>query len=244
MVDIADMAAKLADVFPDEAAALSAALQAAVVCNRHNSDVVLGGLSAYYIFGGRNDAENTLGMYSSLRMDGAYTDYLHTFADALRGSGGGRAGESEAGARSIWRPVPGEPGRYYLCGDLGAGGALPTIGGAPVCLDKTDSSRRGVEYAIPVRHNGQDADIIVLFCEKYPAGRIMGVRRETGYMIQKGLDEIEPGDVIEFYYVAASIGDGGEVEDCGWFCGNGITVESGIELEWKSVGEVGEIVDG
>lgn len=258
MVDIADMAANLSDLFPNETADILEALQNAVVYNRHNSATDLGGLTAYYIFGGKNNAKNTLSTYAALNMDQQYTDYLYTFAGIMNGtkiqnriSGSGTTGGDTADETSnllgayltIWQMAPGRQDLYLMTGMRNAaeitgapiGGDLwPAIDGNFVCPDKTGESNGGTEYAVPVCINGRDSDIIILFSEKYPKGKIMGSRQTEGYIIQKGLDEIKDGDKISFYYRAKSFDSSGSAQD-EWYKSKEITVKDGLSLDWQEM---------
>ncbi|MDR2712532.1 MAG: hypothetical protein LBB91_05400, partial [Clostridiales bacterium] len=135
MVDLADMANKLKDLYQKEANDLLSALDKAVLYTRDNSEINLGGLSTFYLFGGKDDAENTLPVYESLNMSPEYTDYLYSFASHLLGSPPGdpapppKSGSGKTRAVQLlqddkesllnvglaaWKPLPGQDDHYYL----------------------------------------------------------------------------------------------------------------------------------
>lgn len=263
MVDIGDMASKLSDLYPNETADLLAALNNSVVYNRNNSLASLGGLAAYYIFAGKYDADNTLKTYASLSMSGEYTEYLQAFARILTGDGiqSDFSRSADTGVTvpdeddlllgaclMAWKQVPGTEGSYFLIGKRSAedmvggvtlndrhSGLWPAIDGVQVCMDEIDRRGSGTVYAIPVRTEGGDASIIVLVSEEYPDGKILGLRREEGYIIQKGFDEIADGDKICFYYRMKDFSRGGEDPDK-WYIGDEVTVKGELKLDWLELG--------
>ena len=81
MVDVGDMAHQLADIFPQEVAAVHDALNGAVLYNRHNSLTALYGLSSYYVYGGL--FYEAIELYSQLNVDASYILYLQKFFDRL-----------------------------------------------------------------------------------------------------------------------------------------------------------------
>jgi len=56
MVDIGQMAFKLSDLYPAEAGEVLTALDRAVIYTRNNSDIYLGGMSTFYLYGGKRSA--------------------------------------------------------------------------------------------------------------------------------------------------------------------------------------------
>jgi hypothetical protein len=81
----------------------------------------------------------------------------------------------------------------------------------------------GKQYAIPVKVNGRDADIIV--SGDY---RIMGVRQIEGHVLQKGYDPICPGDMISFYSIEWNRLTG----SVKWHRGRPVTVRGALRLDW------------
>ena len=172
MVDIGDMAANLADLYPHEAEAVMLALENAVIYNRHNSETDLCGLTAYYIYGGYGDAEFLLETYAALRMSREYTEYLTEFVDVLKREVNGGAPSGERVVRD------------------------GVIDGVRVEMYEVSRWRDGSKFAVPIRYNDCDADLMILVNEENPDGKIIGVRREEGYVIQKGEKGISDGDRI------------------------------------------------
>jgi len=214
------MAGKLADLFPAESGAVSSALGRCVVYNRHNSDINLCGLSSYYIYGGKKTADKSLSTYAALRVEGDYSSYLHDFSEYLTASpfAGNASSSQRGGSRSVkqndeilsseltaWMPLPGERHKYYMVGikqneGLGDTTLWPRINGVRACAYKIDNGQGRETFAVPVSLNGENADIIIAVCKKYPQGRILGARKEQGFIVQKGCDEVKEGDKIAFYY--------------------------------------------
>jgi hypothetical protein len=234
MVDIGDMANKLADLYPAEAAAVIDALNQCVVYNRHNSDVDLKGLSTYYIYGGKEWGVPSLNTYASLNVNASYTRYLRQFFDALTSGAAGR-NRSRAAAPPVsaetvlWQPVAGKKGTYRLAGISEDENTTlwPTLNKQFVCLYPAAQSQRNKQYAIPAQVNGKDCDIIVLFNEKNPTGLVEGARYKDGPIIQKGFDPIEPGDKVAIY--SLEINANGKTS---WHKGRTLTVRDGLSLSW------------
>jgi len=221
MVDAGDMAHKLSDMFPIDAGYVLDALDRSVIYNRHNSNVDLKGLSAYYIYGGIPAGQNSLTTYSSLNMDRNYTSYQYNFYNMVsrdstlpRNSGGNTGGRS-LGVRSqvIGNAEPADELRA-------------TVNGINVRMYKINEFKNGTLYAIPAKLNGRDCDIIVSFNKENPAGHILGARLEDGYVIQKGYDKLELGDRLVFY-TGTQYFDGEVV----WEKSEEITVTEDMELK-------------
>ena len=252
MVDIGQMAFQLADLYPKEAGDLLSALNRAVIYNRNNSRIYLGGMSTFYLYGGKNNAAASLNTYTSLNMDDDYTEYLHDFTRALvenrgrRRSLHGAQGVNEKAVindsdiihrrLTIWQPLPGESESFIMVGmaeegesaETSAADSLwPFIEGWHVCLYKTDESERGKFYAVPAEVNGVDCDIIILINEEYPKGKILGTRNERGLITQKGYKNIVTGDGIRFYYQT--------MDDNKWYTAALFTVENEPELKWAKL---------
>jgi hypothetical protein len=86
MVDIGHMAALMAEEFPCLAPLsqdVHRALSNAVVHTRDNSNIPLGGLSCFYIYGGISEGHGSLKTYSALDVDPYYTAYQHSFFHLL-----------------------------------------------------------------------------------------------------------------------------------------------------------------
>ena len=255
MVDIGDMARQLKDLFPDEAEAVLRALDDAVLYNRHNSSTDLLGLSSYYIFSGKETAEISMKTYESLNMSEGYTMYLREFSEILTDSGSNRLTRSGPGIRpkfdhenvvrtdlALWCQT--ERGEYVIAGLIPhdpvepAEALWPLINGVHVCLYEINRNKQAVHYAVPAMHNGRDCDIVISFNARGQS-QILGARSETGFIIQKGFDPVNPGDRLAFYYqVLKEDNSGGGSflipggKDAEWRLGEAFTVPEGMELQW------------
>jgi hypothetical protein len=212
MVDIGDMAAKLADLYPAQAANVLAALNQCVVYNRHNSDADIKGLSTYYVYGGKELGEPSINTYASLNVSEPYTRFLRRFFSALTDNAAPKRRSRSSVASTtpvavtetvLWQPISGKHGAYKMTGIQinGFENEWPAINGRSVCLFPVAQSASNKQYAIPAQVNGKDCDIIVLFNERYPKGLVEGARNKDGPIIQKGYNPIEPGDKVAFYYI-------------------------------------------
>jgi hypothetical protein len=118
---------------------------------------------------------------------------------------------------TLWEPVSDLPDYYYMLGissdvevsDDGTiitefDGYWPGINGEYVCLYEIEDEGESGTYAIPAELNGREVDIIVLFNDHHPDGKIIGARPllEHTEMAAKALLEINPGDRIKFLYYA------------------------------------------
>ena len=166
------MAEKLKDLFPAECTKVLNALNKCVVYNRHNSNINLCGLSAFYIYGGKRTADKSLTVYSALQMESGYTGYLHDFYGYLKKQ----------------TALP-----FFKNGEKET-----RINGVRATMYKVNEGEGYETFAVPVRLNGEKADIIISISPKSPEGRILGARKEEGFIVQKGYDEIREGDKIEF----------------------------------------------
>jgi len=251
MVDIGDMARNLSDLYPDEAGILIDSLNECVLYNRHNSDINLNGLSVYYIYGGKEYGSYSLDTYRSLKVNEKHTNYLNNFFSMLTSnysSPKNRGLSSKENAiygdvvetsLTLWQPLRDSQGKYIMIGikdGIDKGFLWPSICGESVCMYKINSTKRRDFFAIPAKLNGHDCDIIVVICEKYPKGKIMGVRSEDGIIIQKGFDPIEKGDTLAFYYQERSFkDDGSDSQD--WYKGSEFRVKEELKLEWQKLSE-------
>lgn len=81
-----------------------------------------------------------------------------------------------------------------------------TLNGHLVCLYELDSSENNHRrYAIPVKLNGDDADLIAVYSDKYPAGKIVGAvptGDDAFNMLDKKIVQVKPGDKIQILYYA------------------------------------------
>lgn len=280
MVDICDMAAQLAPYYQDEAEAVIQAVENAVVYLKSSEGVKgAAGLSTYYVFGGKEQAEKSIEIYKSLAMNPHYTNFLVNFASELTGESIAPLDLSEQIPEmneegdytiqltpeeldnlleiyfTVWEPIPGEEEYYIMLGESSDveiaedgtivtefDGVWPGINGDFVCLYEIGRTGGGIKYAIPAVLNGEDVDIIVVFDEANPDGRIIGARPlsgETG-MAAKNMHKINKGDRLKFLYYAEYFGEDESMELEEWYEGEEFTVGDKLELEWLEVnpGEV------
>ncbi|MCL2217644.1 MAG: clostripain-related cysteine peptidase [Defluviitaleaceae bacterium] len=234
MVDIGDMAIQLMDLYPREAEAVLHALENCVTYNRHNSDVEIFGLSTFYIYGGKSQGEPSLQTYSDLDMDAHYTDYLHDFFAKLIGRDFAHEHHEYVHTElALWRPLSELAGIFRLEGLLQTetpGDFLwPQLNGRPVALFLITDNGHFRRYAIPVTVNGHEADIIVKFSQNSPRGEVLGIRHQSGNVIQKGHAPIEPSDKIAIYYLERDFNTGRET----WHLGEAFTISGPPQLQWS-----------
>jgi len=262
MVDLADMAGQLYDLYPGEAAQLLRAIDGAVVYNRHNSPTPLCGLTAYYLFAGREQSELTTEIYASLGLGRGYTEFLRFFASGLtdpRGHESYAAKDHKTRSASparprtrtyqsahltLWRPLDDDGERHVQIGvkELGAPHPMPqnlwpAISGEFVCLYEVERSPARALYAVPVQHNEHPANLMVLISETYPAGKILGTRRREGFVLQKGYNQIEPGDTIAFYHQVESLESAELTLVPEWLLSPATALEAPPHIGWLSLPE-------
>jgi len=245
MVDIGDMAIQLMELYPKEAVSVLKALSNCVTYNRHNSDVELYGLSTFYIYGGKSQGEPSLEIYSDLDMDSRYTEYLHHFFDGLRHSRRHRSSTSSADIDylrtelALWRPVDEGKNIYRMTGLLQTAVKedllWPQLCGHPVVLYPVAATANIRQYAVPAMVNGRDADLIVTFSKPYPEGKVVGIRHNSGNVIQKGYDPINPSDKIALYYPERNFTTGTE----SWHKGETFSVPTSA---WEANSESSEVL--
>lgn len=234
MVDIAHMINQLDDLYPEQVQEVQNALDAAVIYNRYNSSIPLGGISAFYIYGGKDLAALSLATYESLNLDSSYTEYLKNFANALNVRSSltksGREGEILIDELAVWQNVSNFKDSYILTSINRNGERTQAIlAGHAVCLYPLNDGRG--TYAIPARHNGKDCDIIV-----DSSDTVMGVRYEDGYIIQKGYTDIERGDTLAFYY---QLREKNENYSRQWYLSEEFAVEGPLTLEYADADSPG-----
>ena len=178
MVDIGDMAHRLADLFPREAKAVHYALKNCVTYNRHNLGTEVYGLSAFYIYGGKSQGISSLRTYSALEADENYTRFLHQFFEELLQT---RESESIHTEVVIWaaaaaKPlftdgicrephVPSGPEVYRMMSliqpPFDDASLLPKMCGEYVALFPIGETKNARRFAVPAEVNGREAEIIV-----------------------------------------------------------------------------------
>jgi len=276
MIDLAAMAHKFAEKYPDEAEALIRAVEDAVVYNTYSEGIEGAyGLSTYYVFSGKDEAWEAIETYRAMMMNPQYTSFLENFASLLTGESiadmdvSSQAPEKDADGNftikltpdeldnlleiyfTVWEPIPGEQDYYFMLGQSSAveiaedgtietefEGVWPGINGDFVCLYEISSTQHSRRYAIPAVLNGKDVDIIVVFDEDNPDGKIIGARPlmdDSTDMAAKYLLPIKDGDRIQFLYYAEYFGDDEQKAAEEWYEGETFTVKGGLKLEWLEV---------
>ena len=127
-------------------------------------------------------------------------------------------------------------------------GIIYTINGEWACLYEVEVGEDYVRYAVPALLNGESVNLIVLYDEANPDGKVIGalpVYDATTGMAPKQLIKIKDGDVITLLYYAEKFYDvddpaleeePGE-DDLIWYEGNEFTVEGPLLVEsWEAVG--------
>ena len=90
-----------------------------------------------------------------------------------------------------------------------------TLNGRLVCLYETAPLRDGARYAIPVKLNGHDADLIAIYSDKYPDGRIIGAvpaGEDIYNILDKKIVRLRKGDKIQILYYSEPFGEYSETE--------------------------------
>lgn len=229
MVDIGDMALNLYDLFPDEAEEVLETLKNAVVYNRFNSDVELFGLSTFYIYGGKSIGESSLNTYDDLNMDEDYTNFLFNFFDGLISNKD--FAEIIKTELVLWQPR--EENVYRMKGLLQTkeknNFLWPSLDEHPVALFPIAKTENFRLYAIPAEVNKNEADIVVLFSQRFNTGKILGLRYTTGGVWQKGYDPINKNDEIAIYYIEKDFSSG----NTSWVKGEHFKINTLPHLTWK-----------
>jgi len=85
-----------------------------------------------------------------------------------------------------------------------------TLNGRLVCLYELDGSNIGIRrYAIPVKLNGYDADLIAVYSAKHPNGKIIGAvptGDDVFNVLDKKIVRVRPGDIIQILYYTETFG--------------------------------------
>jgi len=85
-----------------------------------------------------------------------------------------------------------------------------TLNGHLVCLYETAPLADGARYSIPVKLNGEDADLIAIYNKKYPGGKIIGAvpsGDDIYNILDKKIVRLRTGDAIRILYYAGSFGE-------------------------------------
>jgi hypothetical protein len=239
MIDAANLAKSLSRLIPREANALINAIDAAVIYKYETNIEELGGLSVYFPFANKDDLTYYMEIYRAIDQLPEYAGFIDSFAAILdseplvsfrgisdRGALTPEQLDNLAAVRqTTWRKSP-ETGRYIqiaetrgvnVNGDGTFEMSFPdectTLNGRLVCLYETAPLKDGTRYAIPVRLNGRDADLIAVYCADNPDGKIIGAV-PSGHDIYDILDKkavgLRQGDKIRILYYSKPFGQSNE----------------------------------
>jgi hypothetical protein len=124
-----------------------------------------------------------------------------------------------------------------------------TLNGHLVCLYETAPLADGARYSIPVKLNGEDADLIAIYSKKYPDGKIIGAvpsGDDIYNILDKKIVRLRNGDKIQILYYAESFGETEFMDDGKdelWQKGEEFIVESDLILRKEPLKE-GEYIYG
>ncbi len=121
-------------------------------------------------------------------------------------------------------------------------GIITTINGEWACLYEIESGDDYIRYAVPALLNGQEVNLIVLYDEANPEGKVIGAMPvydpATG-MAPKQMIKIKDGDVVQLLYYAERFYDLDDTSEPGeddaiWYEGPQFTVEGSLVVEnWE-----------
>ena len=121
-------------------------------------------------------------------------------------------------------------------------GIITTINGQWACLYEIESGEDYIRYAVPAYLNGKEVNLIVLYDEANPDGKVIGampVYDSETWMAPKQMIKIKDGDVIQLLYYAErfyDIDDDSEPseDDAIWYEGEEFTVKGELVVEnWE-----------
>jgi len=107
-----------------------------------------------------------------------------------------------------------------------------TLNGRLVCLYETAPTADGARYSIPVKLNGEDADLIAVYGKRYPNGKIIGAvpsGDDIYNILDKKIVSLRRGDIIQILYYAELFGEAEFMEDGKdelWETGEAFTVKT------------------
>ena len=124
-------------------------------------------------------------------------------------------------------------------------GIIYTINGEWACLYEVDSGEDYIRYAVPALLNEQEVNLIVLYDNANPDGKVVGAMpiydSNTG-MAPKQLLQINDGDVVQLLYYAEKFYDVDDPlsddepsdDDIVWYEGNQFTADGSLVVEsWE-----------
>ena len=118
-------------------------------------------------------------------------------------------------------------------------GNWTALNGNWACLYEIDSGSSGTRYAIPARLNGEDVDLIALYNNENPNGKIIGAiptSSDTYDMPARQMLQVKDGDKLALYYYSELFTDEDvqvdeNTETQVWYEGDEFTVKGGLQLE-------------
>ena len=271
MVDIMEMARKLESTVGQEIVSeLYSSLDDVVVIKYESGEYNLGGLSVYYPYFNKESLDENLQTYAATNVLPNYASYIMSFSHELqkpriwRSRTSNEVREDNEKFRltpkeaadtaeiklTTWQQLSSRDGAYIQVGEtanvrlnrdysLSYEEELYSLNGRLACLycDSAHSVRR----TIPVVHNGEDANIIVL--RNAPSGcwQIVGaVPTMSGAFntIDKKLVKIKQGDKLAIRYYVMEFDENGDVtdqrQDEQWHIGEEFTVAGELHLRKAS----------
>jgi len=229
MIDAANLAKSLRNLLPEESIALINAINNAVIYKRETNIENLGGLSVYFPFANKNNLNYNMWVYSAIKRLPEYFKFLDSFCVILdsrpRANYRGIAGNNVLTPEQIdnlagihqttWKKTD-ESGRYIQIAEtkkvnVSENGEVEikfeknctTLNGHLVCLYETAPLADGARYSIPVKLNGEDADLIAIYNKKEPDGKIIGAvpsGDDIYNILDKKIVKLREGDKIQILY--------------------------------------------
>lgn len=226
MVDILDVCEEFRSVFIGQSEKLKTALSGAVVYNTHNAEHDIGGLSVYFIYHGKNQAQQNLDTYSELFMSAGYTNFLFAFAEELRAKQGTlnsvltaffsrptrSRGEGVIENHDFdFSPVlyKEQRGQFHSVGNVchestESNFVWLALENYPLVSTKIIDDKSREVHSIQVRHNDKLGEMLVSIIKDSnsennapPHAKIMGMRYDNSPMKRKGLLSLKAGDRLE-----------------------------------------------
>lgn len=258
MIDVRDLAVSLRGLLPNEAADTERTLREAVIYRYEKNIGELGGLSIYFPFENKNDLSYNLDVYKSIDKLPEYANFLENFCFILDSKP--RVNYKSAfddiysikldeeqiahlnkARQTTWKKsdLDGQYIEIESSGkvDIHENGEVSinindeciNLNGRLACLYPLDNNR----FAIPVKLNGDDADLLVVYSKEYPDGKVIGAV-PTGDDIYNILDKkivpIKRGDTISILYYCEDFNETVETSDGKrevWQVGEEFIVENG-----------------
>lgn len=262
MIDIYEMALRMNSLFPEETDALVSRLNEAVVYNYENYSENTGGLSIYFPYANKENLDYSLNTYKSIYELPKYTKFISNFGSVLNSRPRHTINRSNGNIYpspeqipyfdmyvSTWQAKNSADGKVFYI-QVGGGGeaeltengpvskgndTLTALNGHLLCLysDYDDDMVR--RYTAPITLNGADANLIVIFSDRYPNGEIVGAiptKNDISNMLDKKLVTICEGDKIApRYYIKDFDGDDNGIPD-GSFGGNSDMIDTKKNERW------------